>query len=56
MQQKDLDLLEQVELRIATADTETAFESQVNNLLCPVLQHLDSKSPQVQQKVSKIIL
>jgi hypothetical protein len=48
----DLGLLEQVELRIATAETETAFETLVNNLLCPVLMRLDSKTPAVQQKVS----
>ena len=51
MAENDLDLLGQVELRIATAETESAFEALVNNLLPPIIEKLDSKSAAVQQKV-----
>ncbi|KAJ3274310.1 hypothetical protein HDV01_003154 [Terramyces sp. JEL0728] len=48
--EKEIELLEKVELRLALASDESAFEQQIMNLLCPILAKLDSPHPQVKKK------
>lgn len=51
-QESDLNLLDQVELRLGLAATESQFEAQLMALLVPVLLKLDSEFPNVKQKVT----
>ncbi|KAL2912896.1 proteasome component M29 [Polyrhizophydium stewartii] len=51
MAAKELDLLENVELRLALADTDDKFQRTIGNFLGPVLLKLDSPHEPVRQKV-----
>ncbi|KAJ3397973.1 hypothetical protein HDU92_000075 [Lobulomyces angularis] len=50
----ELSLLENVEMRIALADTDAKLETNLRNFLDAVLLKLDSKNPQVKNKVMEI--
>jgi proteasome component ECM29 len=50
----DIELLEKVELRLAMAEDEVQFETQIGNLLCPILLKLTSSDQNVKQKVMSI--
>jgi proteasome component ECM29 len=51
---KELQLLENVEMRLALADSEEKFEGVVTNLLCPVLLKVGSNAEVVKAKVCGI--
>ncbi|KAJ3323524.1 hypothetical protein HDV06_001801 [Boothiomyces sp. JEL0866] len=52
--EKEIELLEKVELRLALASDESSFESQITTLLCPILTKLDSPHPQVKTKAMAV--
>jgi len=54
MAEKEIELLENVELRIALAKTNEQFEKCLNVFLCPVLLKLGSPHDNVRQKVMSI--
>jgi len=54
MAEKEIELLENVELRIALANKNEQFEKCLNVFLCPVLLKLGSPHDNVRQKVMSI--
>ncbi|KAJ3256608.1 hypothetical protein HK103_005242 [Boothiomyces macroporosus] len=52
--EKEIELLEKVELRLALASDESSFESQITTLLCPILAKLDSPHQQVKTKAMAV--
>jgi proteasome component ECM29 len=50
----EIQLLENVELRLAMAATDQAFETSLNSYLCPILLKLASTDPSVRAKVLSI--
>ncbi|KAJ3137196.1 hypothetical protein HK100_000877 [Physocladia obscura] len=54
-EQKELQLIAAAELRIASAASEASFAAVVNQLLCPLLRKLASKSEAVKKRIVQVL-